>query len=96
MLGTAGTQYAGEMKKGVFTAMNYLMPKRNVLSLHSGANVGAAGDVSLFFGLSGEGAGSSNVPRCSGAMYLDQPCVAPCCAVVAVLAPFWMANPPLA
>lgn len=49
-----GSQYAGEMKKGVFTIMHYLMPKRGILSLHSGCNVGANEDVSLFFGLSGE------------------------------------------
>ena len=48
-----GTQYAGEMKKGVFTVMHYFMPKQGILSLHSGCNVGAANDVSLFFGLSG-------------------------------------------
>src|SRR5690606_2048076 len=47
-----GTQYAGEMKKGVFTIMSYLMPKRNVLSMHCSANEGPDGDVSLFFGLS--------------------------------------------
>ena len=48
-----GSQYAGEMKKGIFTVMHYLMPKRGILSLHSGCNVGKDNDVSLFFGLSG-------------------------------------------
>lgn len=50
-----GTQYAGEMKKGVFSLMHYLFPKCHVLSLHSGCNIGSCGDVSLFFGLSGTG-----------------------------------------
>lgn len=50
-----GTQYAGEMKKGVFTIMNYLMPKKGILSMHASCNVGKQGDVSVFFGLSGTG-----------------------------------------
>ena len=55
MILIGGTSYAGEMKKSVFTIMNYLLPAKGVMSMHCSANVGKDGKSAIFFGLSGTG-----------------------------------------
>ncbi|HQT46093.1 MAG: phosphoenolpyruvate carboxykinase (ATP) [Acidocella sp. 20-63-7] len=55
MIVIAGTEYAGEIKKSIFTVMNWILPERGVLPIHCSANIGPKEDAALFFGLSGTG-----------------------------------------
>jgi phosphoenolpyruvate carboxykinase (ATP) len=55
MIVIGGTWYGGEMKKGIFSVMNYYLPLKGIASMHCSANVGKKGDVAIFFGLSGTG-----------------------------------------